>query len=218
MASETEMPEPSFLERLINSRNRQLSLFLPIILGLTYSSNTVAPDEDSQETADPRDRIIIINPFTQGMGMMVIEGSSAGMDSLLRELLSKDGQPPASKASTEAMPSVETKVGEECVICLEEFGGVGELAKEMPCKHKFHGGCVERWLKIHGSCPVCRYTMPVDEDQDFHGKIFSGNEEGERRQIWVSFSINNSSDRTNGDTDQTDSSSASPGPDQSMLE
>ncbi|KAL2326889.1 hypothetical protein Fmac_020316 [Flemingia macrophylla] len=75
----------------------------------------------------------------------------------------KGERPPASRESIEALPSVEVEEGcgdLECVVCLEEFG-VGGVAKKMPCKHKFHSGCIEKWLGIHGSCPVCRYEMPV---------------------------------------------------------
>lgn len=217
MASDqTEMlqPQPSFVERLINSRNMVLSVFLPIILGLTNNPSSTNPDQDSSERGDPRDRIILINPLTQGM--VVIEGSSSGMDSLLRDLLSKYGQPPASKASIEAMPSVEAKEGDECVICLEELRGFGDLAKEMPCKHSFHGECIEKWLKIHGSYPVCRYKMPVDDDQDVNNKSVFGSEErgGRRREIWVSFSFSNT-DRRSGDTNQT-AYHDSPGPDNEM--
>ncbi|XP_057481815.1 E3 ubiquitin-protein ligase MPSR1-like [Actinidia eriantha] len=203
MASEAEMSEPSLpslLERLISSRNRDRSLFIPIILGFTNPTNTTNPIQDStdpdQETENPReslDRIILINPLTQGM--VVIEGNSSSLDSLLRDLLSKDGQLPASKSSIEAMPTVEIggeDEGSDCVICLEEWG-IGGLAREMPCRHRFHGGCIEKWLGIHGSCPVCRYKMPVEEEEGDLVKKRGGDgeerERGRRREIWVSFSF-----------------------------
>lgn len=84
--------------------------------------------------------------------------------------------------------------------------GVGGVAKEMPCKHRFHGNCIEKWLGMHGSCPVCRYEMPVEEI-DWGKK--REEEGGERRrsdggEVWVSFSFNRSS-RRNQDHDQADS-------------
>ena len=101
----------------------------------------------------------------------MIQGTSSSFDSLLRDLLTKDGHPPASKASIDALTSVHiTDSDGECVICLEEWD-VGVVAKEMPCEHKFHGDCINKWLQIHGSCPVCRYNMPVDDDHDFDTKI-----------------------------------------------
>ncbi|GLU11079.1 hypothetical protein SLE2022_278490 [Rubroshorea leprosula] len=75
----------------------------------------------------------------------------------------KPGTMPASKASIEAMPRIVVeKIGKDCTICLEEFVAGGE-AREMPCKHAFHSDCIEKWLGMHGSCPVCRFAMPVEE-------------------------------------------------------
>ncbi|XP_047323204.1 E3 ubiquitin-protein ligase MPSR1-like [Impatiens glandulifera] len=247
MESEAESPELSFLERLITSRNRDLSIFLPILLGLTNSSNfNQEQDEDEEEvevdasqsdpdpsesasSARPRGRIILINPMTQGM--VVIEGTFSRIDSLFRDLLvNKQGQPPASKSSIDAMLSVE--ICEEdrengCMICLDDWE-VGMKVKEMPCKHKFHGECIEKWLGIHGSCPVCRYKMPVENDDDGEKKLVDeevdedeGDDEQEsgrrrsrrRREIWVNFSFNR--DRRNDDSnsdsslDRTDSSASS---------
>ncbi|KDP41209.1 hypothetical protein JCGZ_15616 [Jatropha curcas] len=222
MASGTDLPElSSAFERILTQRD--LSLFLPFFLGFattTTTSERENPDQEPPQTATPGERIILINPFTQGM--VVIEGT-ANLDSLLRDLGSKSGQPPASKASIEAIPSVEIKEtggdkDSECVICLEEWE-IGGLAKEMPCKHRFHRNCIEKWLGIHGSCPVCRYKMPVDEVELEKKR---DEEEGEgrdrrrfEREIWVSFSFN--SNRRSQESNQSpptqnsnDSSSSSP--------
>jgi len=206
MASEPEVSEnePMF-ERLV--RNRDLSLLLPFIFGFTTPRRDPEPQQQEhpdQETENrdrprsPNDRIILIDPFTQGM--VVIEGNTASsLDSLIHELGTKDGQPPASKASIEALPDAEVSVddSEECVICLEEWELCGGVVKEMPCKHKFHASCIEKWLGIHGSCPVCRYKMPVDEDEVGKKRV--------EREIWVSFSFN-SGRRNRPDSDQTPSS------------
>ncbi|EEF39939.1 E3 ubiquitin-protein ligase MPSR1 [Ricinus communis] len=229
MASETQVPElSSAFERFL--RHRDLSLFLPFILGFTSTTtntNTENPDQENQETTSRHERIILINPFTQGM--VVIEGTES-LDSLLRELAAKNGHPPASRASIESLPSVDVQeIGDrdsECAICLEEWEiGAGAVVKEMPCKHRFHGNCIEKWLGIHGSCPVCRYKMPVDDEE--LSKKRDHEEEGEggrerRREIWVSFSFNSSSsNRRNDDSNQTPSSesndvddNSTPSPDQ----
>ncbi|KAK1376469.1 R-mandelonitrile lyase-like [Heracleum sosnowskyi] len=154
----------------------------PVIEESADTQTNTDPDQDSSERSDPRDRLIIMNPLSRRV--LVIEGSASGVNALVRDLMTPDGPPPASKASIEAMPSVETKEDDECVICLDEF--VGQLAKEMPCKHKFHGGCVEKWLKINESCPVCRYKMPVDDENEFSFKNLFESEEGRGRQLWVS--------------------------------
>ncbi|KAM3754535.1 hypothetical protein ACB098_03G172800 [Castanea mollissima] len=142
MASEPEVSEnePMF-ERLV--RNRDLSLLLPFIFGFTTPRRDPEPQQQEhpdQETENrdrprsPNDRIILIDPFTQGM--VVIEGNTASsLDSLIHELGTKDGQPPASKASIEALPDVEVSVDDsgECVICLEGWELCGGVVKEMPC-------------------------------------------------------------------------------------
>ena len=33
------------------------------------------------------------------------------------------------------------------------------------CKHKFHSSCIESWLKVKGSCPICQFGMPVVEEE-----------------------------------------------------
>ncbi|KAK1438896.1 hypothetical protein QVD17_04708 [Tagetes erecta] len=72
---------------------------------------------------------------------------------------------PASKSSIEALPTVTvTSEEEDCAICLMEYGVDGEV-KELPCKHRYHSDCVTKWLGVNGSCPVCRYEMPVDEEE-----------------------------------------------------
>ncbi|KAK4366628.1 hypothetical protein RND71_014508 [Anisodus tanguticus] len=63
------------------------------------------------------------------------------------------------------MPVVKViEEGVECSICLSEFK-VGGDAKEMTCKHRYHLDCLDKWLRINGSSPICRYKMPVDEEK-----------------------------------------------------
>ncbi|KAF5745453.1 zinc finger family protein [Tripterygium wilfordii] len=208
MASETETSDFSAaFERLL--RNRDMSLLLPLILGFASSTQEGAQAETR--------RIVLVNPVMQIM--VVIEG-----DSLLDVMGSKNGQPPASKASIDAMPCVDvTKIeGEDgdCVICLENWGagGVDVVIKEMPCKHRFHSNCIEKWLRVHGSCPVCRYQMPVEERNN------DDEEEGRERrgvdEIWVTFALSRSSRSATDEnqTTSTDSSddSASPRPDHEL--
>ncbi|CAA0842546.1 RING-H2 finger protein ATL68 [Striga hermonthica] len=43
-----------------------------------------------------------------------------------------------------------------CSICLCEYRE-GEMLRMLPdCRHSFHVMCVDAWLKLNASCPVCR--------------------------------------------------------------
>ncbi|TKY63995.1 RING-H2 finger protein ATL68 [Spatholobus suberectus] len=49
-----------------------------------------------------------------------------------------------------------------CSICLCEYKE-SEMLRMMPeCRHYFHVCCLDSWLKLNGSCPVCRNSpMPT---------------------------------------------------------
>ncbi|KAK4409863.1 E3 ubiquitin-protein ligase MP [Sesamum angolense] len=106
--------------------------------------------------------VVFVHQPTRSITLM--EGSLE-MEPFLREVASKEGPSPASKASIESLPRVQVSDPSlECPVCLAEYGEVE--VKEMPCGHRFHSGCIEKWLGIHGSCPVCRYSMPADEKKE----------------------------------------------------
>ncbi|KAH9808645.1 putative RING finger domain protein [Teratosphaeria destructans] len=52
-----------------------------------------------------------------------------------------------------------------CTVCLEEVD-VGAEVKVMKCKHWFHAGCIDDWLKNKASCPVCRADMRGNPQTD----------------------------------------------------
>ncbi|KAJ0231040.1 hypothetical protein HA466_0301980 [Hirschfeldia incana] len=42
-----------------------------------------------------------------------------------------------------------------CCICLAKYGD-DEAVRELPCLHVFHVDCVDKWLKINATCPLCK--------------------------------------------------------------
>ncbi|XAR51309.1 hypothetical protein NMG60_11005904 [Bertholletia excelsa] len=49
-----------------------------------------------------------------------------------------------------------------CVICLGKVAA-GERLRALPCDHRFHGDCVDEWLRARSTCPLCRcLVVPLD--------------------------------------------------------
>lgn len=74
---------------------------------------------------------------------------------------------PATCGQIAALRVVEVKtdgsgpsLGSTCAVCLCDFEA-GESARELPCGHFFHRGCIDRWLQRNKRCPLCMH--PVDE-------------------------------------------------------
>ncbi|KAK9675919.1 hypothetical protein RND81_11G041500 [Saponaria officinalis] len=198
-------PSPNESTQLGRRRSRDLSLLNALMLGFTTSITD--PNEtrvESPESTPNPDE----SPRRGTMTLVIMGGGQT-----------KSGQPPAAKSAVEAMPRVEiTEDNEnergECVICLEEMS-VGSVMKKMPCQHGFHENCIDKWLGIHGSCPVCRYKMPVDEEEESQKSEERENGQRVNREFWVRISFgggrrrgsrSSGSDRDDsgdGDGDQT---------------
>ncbi|XP_074342604.1 E3 ubiquitin-protein ligase MPSR1-like [Apium graveolens] len=135
-----------------------ISIPVPLIWGATNTPN-IATLASEQQSSNFLDRILLKNNFADPL--LVIAGNSIVIDLLLHHLMGITGEPIASRASIEKLTVVDKMIG-DCAICMDDFGC--EICKEMPCKHVFHGKCVEKWLNIHGTCPVCREKMPFDQN------------------------------------------------------
>ncbi|KAH7438549.1 hypothetical protein KP509_04G019800 [Ceratopteris richardii] len=83
-----------------------------------------------------------------GPGVNVIKGASeASLEMLPKYLVTKDNSLDAHGDSI------------SCAICLQELQQ-GEIVRNLPrCNHMFHMSCLDKWLVIHGSCPMCRQDI-----------------------------------------------------------
>ena len=50
-----------------------------------------------------------------------------------------------------------------CAICTVDWGVGDEIRILSRCRHKFHKGCIDTWLREHETCPMCR-TAVVQPD------------------------------------------------------
>ncbi|TVU50810.1 hypothetical protein EJB05_02200, partial [Eragrostis curvula] len=58
----------------------------------------------------------------------------------------------------------------ECAVCLEGYEA-GETLRTMPCSHGFHERCIFGWLRVSRLCPLCRFAMPAETEEE-DGAVF----------------------------------------------
>jgi hypothetical protein len=46
---------------------------------------------------------------------------------------------------------------QECCICLSAYDGAEP--RELPSGHHFHWVCIDKWLHINATCPLCKYNV-----------------------------------------------------------
>lgn len=55
---------------------------------------------------------------------------------------------------------------EMCVICLSKLAVAGQESKQdngneiqLKCAHRFHSGCISKWVQRRRRCPLCRHCV-----------------------------------------------------------
>ncbi|KAI3721726.1 hypothetical protein L2E82_32744 [Cichorium intybus] len=52
--------------------------------------------------------------------------------------------------------------GSGCSVCLVDYKPANIIRLLPKCGHLFHRKCIDTWLKVHATCPVCRNSpLPV---------------------------------------------------------
>ncbi|CAN6325778.1 unnamed protein product [Urochloa humidicola] len=52
-----------------------------------------------------------------------------------------------------------------CAVCLEGYVA-GDALRTMPCAHAFHAGCIVEWLSFGNLCPLCRFRLRTQAEED----------------------------------------------------
>ncbi|KAJ0747651.1 putative transcription factor C2H2 family [Helianthus annuus] len=135
-------------------------------------SAVMAPWPDSEHHVDEHNIGIPDAVFVKLMIAMITSGfffiflgsflnhyrsfSSGSSASILKSL------PPVFVYS-ETKTKTETKVVEDCAVCLSEFEESDKCLVLPTCKHCFHSGCIHMWLSNHSTCPLCRSPVVIDQ-------------------------------------------------------
>lgn len=121
-------------------------------------------------TEPDRPRLLLV-VIGGGPNPLPAMNEEAQFQNLLNQLF-QSAQPKTHPTSPKAIKCLPSTVMSEqllakspkCVICCEEFQ-VGQNVIKMPCEHVFERECVEPWLKTNNTCPVCRYELPVEDEE-----------------------------------------------------
>lgn len=114
----------------------------------------VFPRVPSQEL-----RFLFLTPQSEGARGNVIYEIQINFD-----IFDASAEPPvtATKESlkkTDVVKAVKADEACECTICMSSFS-MNQKLRVLPCDHKFHTGCVDKWLLGHSNkCPVCRTVI-----------------------------------------------------------
>ncbi|XP_051147387.1 E3 ubiquitin-protein ligase At1g12760-like [Andrographis paniculata] len=52
----------------------------------------------------------------------------------------------------------------ECCICICAYDDGTEL-RQLPCRHHFHLACIDKWLHINATCPLCKFNILKNGNQ-----------------------------------------------------
>ncbi|XP_076853964.1 RING finger protein 215 isoform X3 [Brachyhypopomus gauderio] len=47
---------------------------------------------------------------------------------------------------------------DSCAVCLEQYSN-NQCLRVLPCLHEFHKDCVDRWLLLQQTCPLCKRSV-----------------------------------------------------------
>lgn len=91
------------------------------------------------------------------------------LDDFMNSLLSSPRPSPVSQSRLNALSIVtiaEDHTSTACSVCFEEFILNEASVRNLPCNHIFHEVCIFPWLRINGTCPVCRARIPRGEREN----------------------------------------------------
>jgi len=123
-----------------------------------------------RQLSRPIRRILLLLTDDVASRVFQVPSPESELQELIAQLFSQQvPSTPASKKVLESLPQILITQNivekSKCPICFEDLHSQ-KIAVKLPCEHIFDKDCLLPWLNEHHTCPVCRYELPVD-DEDF---------------------------------------------------
>lgn len=61
--------------------------------------------------------------------------------------------------------SLSLDINADCAVCLRKISSAEPLQVLPTCHHGFHAHCIDAWLVLHSTCPLCRANVPFCSPQ-----------------------------------------------------
>jgi len=122
---------------------------------------------------------MLFPPMQGQMGDYVFGDQS--LDRIISQLMEqyqpRSAAPGVSEQEIDALPLIEiteSHINEktDCPICRDGFK-LGEKVPQLRCHHFFHKECITPWVKVNGTCPVCRATVRQTDNQNSNEPLSS---------------------------------------------
>ncbi|KAJ3047338.1 hypothetical protein HDU79_005403 [Rhizoclosmatium sp. JEL0117] len=129
------------------------------------SSGSTRPSAESPETFEGL--ASLFSMLRASASVQANDAQQQVLQGLIQQLQQEAQQgstkPPTSKFFLRNLPTAKAPTT-PCAICVENFDNDSDdPAKALPCKHIFHKKCITPWLKLHNTCPFCRWELPTDD-------------------------------------------------------
>ncbi|KAL9182832.1 hypothetical protein ACHAXT_004111 [Thalassiosira profunda] len=160
-------------QQTLDERNDLERSLLEILVRMSYSGN-FGPGPGNNVILQPEESFEeLIQRF--GLGTENRGASQEVIDSYPVETVTKEeaggeedrkvsaeGKTPESGDEADGPETNQYSDLGTCNICLEDYK-VGDQRKALSCPHGFHKDCIDKWLKVVASCPICKSPVEMYE-------------------------------------------------------